>query len=153
MTEIVTPLQICAISSDGRAHDFCWGNSSGRRPRRKCLVVASSSLALSAKSCGPEFESPMAHHVLSGTISMPSYCICVCPRMQHPSTSYDGCRHCWIYWNKTFEQLSFRKVLKTVYNYVPIDKWSKSSPFHGGVTGSNPVGDTMFRGVAKWHGA
>lgn len=55
---------ICAISSDGRAHDFCWGNSSGRRPRRKCLVVASSSLALSTKSCGPGFKSLMAHQYL-----------------------------------------------------------------------------------------
>lgn len=31
--------------------------------------------------------------------------------------------------------------------YAGIDKWSKSSPFHGGVTGSNPVAGTNF----KWH--
>ena len=28
--------------------------------------------------------------------------------------------------------------------YAPIDKRLKSPPFHGGVTGSNPVGSTTF---------
>ena len=29
------------------------------------------------------------------------------------------------------------------YTHRPIDKWFKSPPFHGGVTGSNPVGTTF----------
>ena len=34
--------------------------------------------------------------------------------------------------------------VKMYSEYAPIDKWFKSSPFHGEVTGSNPVGGTKL---------
>jgi len=40
----------------------------------------------------------------------------------------------------TTEQNKFFDILET--KNAPIDKWFKSLPFHGRVTGSNPVGST-----------
>ena len=34
--------------------------------------------------------------------------------------------------------------IRGVWFYGPIDKWSKSSLFHGGVRGSNPLGITII---------
>ena len=44
----------------------------------------------------------------------------------------------------TTEQNKFFDILET--KNAPIDKWFKSLPFHGRVTGSNPVGSTIDNG-------